>query len=237
MSMLPKIDYPLYEILIPSTKNKIRFRPFLVKEEKLLLMAKESQNDSDILLAIKQIITNCCTDKKFDVNKLSVFDLEYIFLKLRSLSVDNMIKVSYKDNEDNKIYEFEVNLDQVEVKYPEKIDNNIKITETSGILMKYPPSTLYDDIEFLNLQRDHLFELILRCLDKVYNGEDVYEAKDYKKEDLREFLDNLNIQTFEKIQTFLINSPKIEHKITYKNELGNDREIVLSSLNDFFSWR
>lgn len=237
MSNLPKIDYPLYELTIPSSRTKARFRPFLVKEEKLLLMAKESQTDFDILLAVKQIVNNCSTDKKFDVNKLTVFDLEYIFLKLRSVSVDNIVKVSYRDNEDNKIYDFEVDLNKIEIKYPEKVDNNIKITENTGILMKYPSSTLYDDMEFLNLQKDHLFELILRCLDKIYSGEEVYEAKDYKKEELREFLENLNLQTFEKIQEFLVNSPKIEHKITYKNELNNDREIILSSLNDFFSWR
>jgi hypothetical protein len=236
-NMLPKIDYPLYEINIPSLKKRERFRPFLVKEEKLLLMAKQSENDSDILLAIKQIITNCSVENKFDINKLTVFDLEYVFLKLRSFSIDNKIKVSYKDNEDNKVYDFEINLDEVEVIIPEKLDNNIKITNESGIIMKYPSASLYDDQEFLNLQKDHLFELIVRCIDKIYNGEDVYEASEYKRENLREFLEQLDIKTFEKIQDFLIASPKMEHKIHYKNSNGNDREIVLSSLNDFFTWR
>ena len=108
--MLPKIQYPVHTIIVPSTKKKVNFRPFLVKEEKILLMAKESEKDSDILMAVKQIVNNCSTDPKFDVNSLSIFDLEYIFLKLRAASVDNTIKISYKDLEDDKVYDFEIDL-------------------------------------------------------------------------------------------------------------------------------
>jgi hypothetical protein len=120
---------------------------------------------------------------------------------------------------------------------PENANNNIKITENSGIIMRYPPASLYDDQEFLNLEKDYMFELILRCVDKVYLGEEIYETKNYKKSDLSEFLESLSIKTFEDIQKFLLNSPKMEYKIQYKNNLGNDREIVLNSLNDFFTWR
>jgi len=237
MSELPKIDLPIYNINIPSLKNSFKFRPFLVKEEKLLLMAKESENQSDILVAIKQIVNNCVLDKKLDVNKLSLSDLEYIFLKLRAVSVDNIVKVAYKDTEDNKIYEFEVDLNEVELILPENANNNIRITENAGIIMRYPPASLYDDKDFLNLEKDYMFELIVRCIDKIYLGEEVYEAKQYKKKQLDEFLENLSIKVFEDIQKFLLNSPKVEHKIKYKNSLNNDREIVLSSLNDFFTWR
>lgn len=237
MHSLPKIDQPIYSIKLPSTKETFRFRPFLVKEEKLLLMAKESQNLSDILTAIKQIVGNCSIDKKFNVDKIALFDLEYIFLKLRSFSVNNIVKVAYRDNEDERIYNFEVDLEKVEVKFPEKIDNVVKITEKSGIIMRHPPATLYDDQEFLNLEKEYLFELIVRCIDKIYNEEEIYESKDYKKEDLSEFLENLSIKTFEEIQAFLVNTPKLEYIIKYKNENNNDREIVLSSLNDFFTWQ
>lgn len=237
MSMLPKIDYPITNINVPSLKANFKFRPFLVKEEKLLLMARESDNQADILIAIKQIINNCIIDKKLDVNKLSIFDLEYIFLKLRAISVDNKVKVAFKDSEDGKIYDFEVDLNDVKVDFPEKIDNNIKLSEKMGILMKYPPASLYDDKEFLNLDKDYMFELIIRCIDKIYNDEEVYEIKNYKKQDISEFLESLDIKTFEAIQTFLLNSPKLEYKISYKNSLENDREIILSSLNDFFTWR
>ena len=237
MSRLPKIDYPVYKINIPSLKKDYQFRPFLVKEEKLLLMAKESENPSDVLSAIKQIVNNCSIDRKLDINKLALFDLEYIFLKLRAISVDNVIKVSYKDNEDGKVYDFEINLEEVKIKYPESVDNKIKITPNSGIMMKYPSAALYDDEDFLKLDKDYMFELIVRCIDSIYFEDQIYEAKDYKKEELNEFLENLNIKVFEKVQEFLVNIPKMEYKILYQNELGNDREIVLSSLNDFFTWR
>lgn len=237
MSELPKIDLPIYTINIPSLKNSYKFRPFLVKEEKLLLMAKESQNSSDILVAIKQIINNCILDKKLDINKLSLSDLEYVFLKLRALSVDNIVNVAYKDTEDNKIYQFEVDLNDVQFILPENSNNNIKITENAGIIMRYPPASLYDDEEFLKLDRDYMFELIVRCIDKIYLGEEVYDAKVYKKKQLDEFLDGLDIKTFENIQKFLLDTPRVEYKIQYKNSLDNDREIVLNSLNDFFTWR
>jgi hypothetical protein len=234
---LPKLDYPIHNIEIPSLKKTFKFRPFLVKEEKLLLMAKESGNDVDVLGAIKQIINNCSLEPNLIINKLSLFDLEYIFIKLRSISVDNKIKVSYKDTEDQKVYDFDINLDDIKVTFPKKMDNNIKITKTSGIIMKYPSASLYDDKEFLGLEKDHMFELIVRCIESIYSGEEVYPAKDYKKADLSEFLEGLDIKTFQSIQEFLVNVPKIEYKIEYKNEKGNDREIVLSSLNDFFTWR
>lgn len=234
---LPKISYPTYNINIPSLKKAFKFRPFLVKEEKLLLMAKESETASDILTSIKQVVNNCCSDRGFDVNKLAIFDLEYLFLKLRAFSVDNVCKVSYKDAEDEKTYDFEIDLNNVEVEFPEKIDNNIKITNKTGIVMKYPSSTLYDDKDFLNLKKDYLFELIIRCIDKIYDGDNVYEAKEYKPKEIGEFLENLDSKTFSSIQEFLTNTPKIKHVIEYKNSLGHDRKIELSSLDDFFTLR
>lgn len=237
MSNLPKIDHPISKIKIPSLNKESMFRPFLVREEKLLLIARESENNADILTAIKQIINNCCIDKKLDINKLTVFDLEYVFLKLRAISVDNVVKVTYRDNEDSKTYDFSIKLDDVEVIFPEKTDNNIKITNKSGIIMKYPSASLYDDKEFLNLEKDYMFELIIRCIDSIYYEDQIYQCSDYKKEELVDFLESLDIKTFEKIQNFLINVPKIEYKLSYKNSLGNDREIVLNSLNDFFTWR
>lgn len=234
---LPKISYPIYDIKIPSLKKSYKFRPFLVKEEKLLLMAKESQNSSDILTTVKQIVNNCCLDKSFNIDKLALFDLEFVFLKLRAYSVNNIVNVSYKDDEDETFHEFEINLDKVEVVFPSKIDNNIKISKDSGILMKYPPASLYDDKEFLTLEKDFLFELIVRCIDKIYQDDNIFESKDYKKEELSEFLENLDLKVFEQIQKFLIDIPKLNYEINYVNKKGNNRKIVLSSLNDFFTWR
>ena len=234
---LPKISYPTYTIKVPSTKKNVKFRPFLVKEEKLLLMAKESENNADILQSIKQIVNNCCLDENFDNEKMTIFDLEYIFIKLRAFSVDNIVKVSYKDEEDGQNYEFEVDLNAVEVEFPEKNENNIKISDTFGILMKYPSASLYEDKDFLNLDKDYLFELIVRCIDKIYEGDNVFEAKNYTMKDLGDFLENLDSKTFVSIQDFLMNSPKLLHVMKYKNSLGNEKEIRLSSLNDFFTFR
>ena len=237
MSSLPKIDQPIYNIKVPSINKNIKFRPFLVKEEKLLLMAKESGNESDILGAIKQIVNNCCIDINFNIDKIALFDLEYIFLKLRAFSVNNLVKVSYKDYEDEKIYDFDIDLNNIEVVIPERVSNNIKLSEKSGIVMNYPSASLYEDKDFLNLTDNYMFELILRCIDKIYVEDEIYEPSNYSKNELSEFLEDLSLKVFEDIQKFLLSVPKIEHKIEYKNSLGNDRVITLSSLNDFFSWR
>ena len=233
---LPKITYPQIILTIPSSKKKVTFRPFLVKEEKILLMAKLSDEESDILLAIKQVVNNCAIDD-FDVNTISLFDLEYIFIQLRAASVNDSVQVSYRDNEDEKIYEFEVKLKEIKVDFPEKVDNKISITSTTGIVMKYPNSSLYEDKEFLESGDDSFFQLILRCVDKVYDENEVYESSAYSKKELEEYIENLDIKTFEKIQNFMINQPKLSYLIKYKNSLGNDREIELTTLSDFFTLR
>lgn len=237
MTKLPVIQHPIFNIKVPSLGKEHKFRPFLVKEEKLLLMAKESQSETDIFTAIKQIVQNCSLNPKLDIDKLSIFDLEYIFLKLRSISVDNIVKINFKDFEDGKVYEFDVNIEEIDVKFPEKADNNIKLSSKSGIIMKYPSASLYSDKDFLNLEKDHLFELIVRCVDKIYDGEEVFEAKNFAKKDIESFLENLSVKVFEQVQAFLTATPKLEYVIDYKNSLGNDRKIVLNKLSDFFSLR
>ena len=237
MTKLPVIQHPIFNINVSSLKKEYKFRPFLVKEEKLLLMAKESQSETDIFTVIKQIVQNCSLDPKLEVNKLTIFDLEYIFLRLRSVSVDNIVKINFKDFEDSKVYEFDVNIDEISVKFPKKTENTVKINSKTGIIMKYPSASLYGDQDFLNLEKDHLFELIIRCVDKIYDGEEVYEAKNFSKKDIESFLENLSVKVFEQVQAFLTSTPKLEYVIDYKNSLGNDRKIVLNKLSDFFSLR
>ena len=207
-----------------------------MKEEKILLMAKESDKEADIFSAIKQIV-DVCSLEDLNVDKLAIFDLEYLFLKLRSFSIENVVKVSYKDIEDEKNYDFSIDLNEIEVKFPDKIVNTIKITDEMGIVMKYPSASIYDDKDFLELDKDYLFELIIRCVDKIYEGDVIYEAKDYTRKEIGEFLENLDSKTFSSIQEFLLNSPKIEHILEYKNSFGNERKITLNSLNDFFTFR
>lgn len=231
---LPKVKHSIYEFKVPSTSKKYSFRQFLVREEKILLMAKSSEDSADIFRAMKQIVNNCCMDDSFDVDKLAIFDLEYLFLKLRSISVSNIVKVSYRDNDDEKVYDFEIDLDKIEVEFPTNVDKVIKITDSMGIVMKWPAASIFDDKDYFKTDSAY-YELILRCIDKIYDGDNVYEASDYSNKDIEEFLDDCSVATLEKIQAFMSNTPRLYHKLEYKNANGRDRVIELTSLTDFFT--
>ena len=235
---LPKIDYPTINIAIPPEKKQYMFRPMLVKEEKLLLMAKVSEEPTDILSAIKQVVTNCCLDPTLDIEKISLFALEYLFIRLRGFSIGDTIKVSYRDTEDDKSYEFEVDLKKVTIVYPKKTDNKIAITKTSGLIMRYPTAAIYDDKTFLEAEGEETFyRLIVRCIDQIYDAENVYESKDFSETEILEFIELLDVQSFEKIREFMFNLPSLYYKIEYKNSLGNDRSIEMKALTDFFTLR
>jgi hypothetical protein len=226
----------MFDFVIPSSKKKIKIRPMLVKEEKLLLMAKESGENGDILNAIKQVVNNCVIDSDIDIDKFPIFDLEYLFIKIRSISVSNITKVSYRDNEDDKIYDFEVDLDKIQIVFPESIEKRIMISDDTGIVLKYPDASLYSDNIFINNSETEVFEMMaLNCIEKIFSGDEMYSPKDYTKEELMEFLENMDINSFNKFREFTNNLPKMEYVIKYDNALGNERKIVLSSLNDFFT--
>lgn len=235
---LPKIEHPIVKIEVPSTKKKVNFRPMLVKEEKILLMAKVSEDDTDIFGAVQQIVNNCALDKEFDINKLAIFDLQYLFLKIRAISVGEETEVSFRDNEDGETYDFKINLNDIKVEFPEKTLNKIEISDTAGFTMKYPQASLYADKEFLKTDAADTFDLlVVSCIDKIYSGDDIYEASLYKKEELKEFMDNLTIATFDKVREFFGNIPSMKHEIKYTNKMGTERTIVLRDLNDFFTLR
>lgn len=232
---LPKIDQPLFEVRVPSSQKKILFRPFLVKEEKLLLIAQTSDDMADMIRAIKQVLQNCAQDS-LDVDDLTTFDLEYLFLKLRSRSVNNIVKLSYRDTEDNELYTFELDLDTIEVEMPENVDAKIKISDKAGLTMKYPSASITDKMGTFENEIDLMTFFIANCIDTVYDEESVYVMSEYSQEEIAEFLDSLNVATFEKIKGFFDKMPRLYHKISYKNSLGNDREIELTNLRDFFMW-
>jgi len=237
--MLPKIAHPTFDATVPSTKKKIRIRPMLVKEEKILLMAKTSKDDTDIFTAIKQVVNNCIITPGIDIDEFTIFDLEFLFIKLRSASVSNLAKVSYVDKEDEKVYEFEVNLDKVTVEFPEDVKNAIKITDDIIITMKYPSAKLFENKDFLNIENQEAYIdfLLFSCVDKIYQGDNVLDLKTFSKEELNEFIDNLSISSFDNIKNFFNKMPFIKYEIEYKNSLGNERKILLSNLNDFFMLR
>lgn len=235
--MLPKTNHPQFILEVPSTKQKVPFRPFLVKEEKLLLMAKDSEDESDILTSIKQIVNNCCMDETFDIDTLSLFDLEYLFIQIRANSVNDTVNVSYKDKEDEKIYDFEIDLKNINVIFPEKIQNTIKITDKTAIQLKYPKVTLYNDKDFLRSGNDAFFQLIVRCVDKIYDNDEIYDCSQYTLDEIADYIENLDVKTFEQVREFMANQPKLSYIIKYKNSLGSDREIELTTLSDFFTLR
>jgi hypothetical protein len=232
---LPKIDQPLFDMTIPSTGKKITFRPFLVKEEKILLIAQQSGNDSEIIRAIKQILTNCIQDE-LDLDTLAIFDLEYAFLKLRARSVNNVVKLSYRDMEDDEVYNFDLDLDTIEVDMPSKINSKIDITDSVGMTMKYPSASITDKMGGFDNEVDLMTFFIVNCIDTIYDEDNVYVADDFSEDEISEFLDGLDVKTFEKIREFFESVPRLYHKIEYTNSLDNLRSIELTSLKDFFMW-
>jgi hypothetical protein len=232
--MLPKIDKPIFEINVPSFKRTVKFRPFTVKEEKILLVAQQEGAEKAIILAIKQVINNCCQEDKFNVDTLATFDLEYLFLKLRARSINNVIEVSYRDNEDDKVYDFEIDLDEVEMLQNADVSNIIPINDTVGIKMKYPSVSIIDDAPTEGTAAEVVEYLIRKCIDSIYDEENVYPADEYDEKELLEWIDSLDVETFNKIRAFFDNLPQMNYKLEYTNSLGNQRTIELSTLSDFF---
>lgn len=233
---LPKIEYPTFDLTLPSSKEVIKLRPFLVREEKILLSAMQGEDSEEILNSILQVVNNCIITEGVDVEQLATIDLEYIFIKLRSRSVNNVISLTYRDLEDDKKYDVEVDLDKVEIIYSDENNNKIEITDTVGFFLKPPKSNIADKItEDIKDSTDLFFSILKNCIETIYDGENIHVAADSSQEELDEFLQNLDVKTFTKIQKYFATLPKLHYEVKYTNSLGNERTITLSSLNDFFS--
>lgn len=232
---LPKVLHPTFSLVLPSTKQTIHFRPFLVKEEKILLIAQASEDKSDIVKAIKQVVQNCIVEDNIDVNDFTTFDLEYFFIKLRSKSVQNIVKLSYKDREDGKVYDIEVDLETVQVKEATKVSNKIELSPTSGIVLRYPKVSISDEVESITDPVEFSFAIIQACIECVYDGDNVYKLKDFTNEEVKEYINNLDVKTYQSIQAFIDAMPTIEHTMSYTNTKGREVKIVLRTITDFFS--
>jgi len=230
---LPKIVTPTYELEIPSSKEKITYRPFLVKEEKILLLAEESEKDSEMLLALKQIINNC-TYEKVEVEKLPMFDLEYIFLQIRAKSVGEVVDLKLLCEDDGETYaDVRVNLDEVDVEFTEGHSNSIQLTDEVGIIMSYP------QINMMDLSSDsgteNVFGIIKNSINQITEGETVYERADFTEKDINEFLDSLTTEHFKLIQEFFETMPRLRHEVKFKNpKTKKQNKITLEGLNSFF---
>jgi len=235
---LPRLDVPTYELAIPSTDDKIKYRPFLVKEEKILLIAMESGETKDMLQAVKDIVDEC-TFNKLNLGTMPMFDIEYIFLNIRAKSVGEVSKLKVLCQDDMKTYaSVEIDLNDIEVQVNEGHTNKIELTDEMGVIMKYPTIDSFNVNNITDITTDNMLEVIAACIAQIYDkkGEEVYDSKDSTQKELIEFVEQLNTTQFQDIQKFFDTMPALKHTITVKNpKTKKESEVTLTGLSDFFA--
>ena len=235
---LPKVGYPTYELELPSTGKTVKYRPFLVKEEKVLLLALESEDEKQITNAVKDLIKNCVLSR-IKVDQLPIFDLEYIFLNIRAASIGESITLTVTCQDDNETkVDVKIPISAIEVFKPEGHSPKIEFDEEFGVVMNYPSMKRFIELDFLSkdLDTDEVFALIAESIDQIYQGEDVFDSTTTTKKEFREFLDSLTTTQFEKIQEFYQTSPKLRHSFNVTNpKTGVESEYVLEGLQSFFA--
>ena len=235
---LPKIEVPTYELTLPSTDLKVKYRPFLVKEEKILFIALESNNNANIVNAIKDIVSSC-TFNSILVGNLPTFDLEYIFLNIRAKSVGEVAKFKVLCPDDKKTYvDAEIDLTKVEVQVDDKHTNKIIIDKTKnlGMVLRYPT---INDVELgenvSTLKVESVFKILTNCIDHIFEGDKIYPAKDISKQELQEFLESLPQDNFNDIKDFFDTMPRLKHKVEIVNPVTKVKnEVTFTGLTDFF---
>ena len=235
---LPSIETPRYELTLPSTDKVVQYRPFLVKEEKILLVAMESNNNKEILNAIREILTACTYDS-IDVNTLPIFDIEYIFLQIRSKSVGEVSKVKLLCPDDKETYaDVEIDLTKVNVQVDDAHTNNVVIDENRklGIVFNYPTLEMTKaGFNVTDTDIDSLFEIMANSINHIYEGDKIYPSKDSTKEEMRKFLEGLPQTAFNKIKTFFETMPQLRHSVEVENPKTKVKStIVLQGIRDFF---
>lgn len=227
---LPKISQPIFSLTLPSTGKTIRFRPFTVREEKLLMIAQESGERKDVINTYKQLINNCCIDP-VDVDKLASFDIEYFFINLRAKSVSNIAKVLVTNEDDGQQYEVEFNLDKVEVVKKDNVTNNIKLTDDVGVILQYPT---FEDLVSMNADKVDVLSVLRACIKQIYEGDEVFDVANYTVTELDEFILSLNKQQMEQIQVFFESMPKIVAKSKYMTQGGQVKDVTIEGIDNFF---
>lgn len=243
---LPKVSTPTYELVVPSTGKKVSYRPFLVKEEKTLLMAMESGNPTTMSKAMKDIIKNC-TDGEVPVNDLAPFDVEYFFLQLRGRSVGDTVELKIPRPEDLKscceeaidedFNEITIDISTIELDTDNMTSPEIEISEDIGLKLKYPQM---DSLTKLGQgegdpKSEDIFNMIIECIDYIWQGDEMYKAKDHTRKELNEFIDSLNTQQFNGIRNFFESMPRLRHNITWScPHCNKDKDIELVGIDAFF---
>jgi len=236
---LPKIATPSYELVIPSSKKKIKFRPFLVKEEKILILAMESQDSKQIANAVKNVISSCILSRGIKVEKLSTFDIEYLFLNIRGKSVGEQIEVmvTCPDDRKTKVPSL-INIDSIKVQIDKSHSRDIVLDDQYTLRMKYPSLDEFIKNNFSNvgdINVDDTFDLIASCIEQVYSEEESFAASDCTKKELSQFLEQLNSSQFKEIEKFFDTMPKLSHTVKVINPNTQvESEIVIEGLQSFF---
>lgn len=231
---LPKIDLPIYEMILPSTGEKVKFRTFTVKEEKILLIAKESKDSDQNMLAIKQILNNCLIDK--NVEDLAIFDIEYLLLMIRGKSVNNTAEFIITDPETFEEVKLKINIDDVKINKDPRHSNKIKLNDEYIMFMKYPNIEMFKAVFESEKTKDPLvyYNVMVSCIDKLVSEETVYKFSDFSKEEIDAFMENLESDIIERIKVFFETMPRLRHEVKYKNKNGNEKTFVLEGTDSFF---
>ena len=227
---LPKLNTPVYEAILPSTDKVIKFRPFLVKEEKVLLTAMEDGSQSSLMNAIKTILKNC-VQGKIDVDRLPLFDIEYLFLKLRSKSIGEISEIGLKctDMECGGVNQISINMDEIEVTKPEGHNRKIMISDDVGVMMSYPV------MKTSGITEEDGMAIVKDCIEMIFTEEETHERDSFTSKELDEFIESMDSKQFGKIKEFFDTMPKLQHTINYKCvKCGEDKEITLQGLDSFF---
>jgi hypothetical protein len=234
---LPKIGYPTFETELPSTGKPIKYRPFVVKEEKVLLLALESEDEKQITSAVKDLIKNCVLTR-IKVEDLPSFDLEYLFLRIRAVSVSDEIKMTVTCRDDGQTQvEKIIDINSIKVIKPEGHTNKIMLSDDTGVVMKYPGMQRFIESEFLNkdIKTEEVFNFIAESIDQIFDGEDVYDSSTTSKKEMVEWVETLTTKQFEKVQKFYETMPKLSHTFTVKNpKTGVESDYTIEGLQNFF---
>ena len=238
---LPKIATPTYELVLPSTKQEIKYRPFLVKEEKILIMALESEDSKQITSAIKTVIRDCILTRGIKVEKLATFDIEYLFLNVRAKSVGETVEVNVTCPDDGETQVLvEVDIDSIKVQKDSNHSNIVKLDDTLSLQMNYPSLNQFIETNFdigsEKSEVDQSLDVIMSCINQVYTEEESWDASECTKKELREFVEQMNSKQFKKLEEFFNTMPKLSHTLKVTNPNTDvENEVVLEGLASFFS--
>jgi len=235
---LPKITAPTYELVLPSSDRKVRYRPFLVKEEKLLIIAMESEDTKQITEAVKNVLKNCILTRGIKVEKLATFDIEYLFLNIRGKSVgeDVEVMITCPDDGETQVPAL-INLDEIKVITSDDHTTDIKVDETLSIRMKYPSMDEFikNNFDASDMDIDDTFKLIASCIEQVYSEEESWSASDCTNKELVDFIDQLGSKQFKEVENFFATMPKLSHTLKVVNPKTKvENEILLEGLQSFF---